>query len=1109
MLLVFPNLDSLTLALQTGLLPGSLALAPAQAWQTAEGRLLITTAATMDRAALADLKPWGITGRARAPKPPADARTVSCLAEVLPLVRDRAALQIPERQSVIFWLASDAPLPGLVQEILRQNNDRIALRSLDVAGQRQHLVRVIGPPYYTLLQAIEAAREAPIKAYVERAPRVWIEIGYTHPLTNALQPAPGEWLFLSAPSTWQGVAEAPFRDLYGNLDLKLPQQPIAGIEAPTPRLKVPLRMTRSSVYETPELWILRERALEQLEQFVHSATDQTLARLAFAVIDGESPCVLVRVRPGKGPPPELVFDGLPCRAYLRIPNLYVPIDQRLQPPLRRDALKQLLAADATQVVWLEGSDGGKFTPRVLPESAFRPLPEWVEYVLARDHETLHAWVHSSTFEFDRFVCRDDLPPTSEKAERTPTTNKPATAAALPEAAPATAPPAKATRRALPPPSKSLEAAEPSELERRLSAAEQQFVALKTPLDDPARTPLWQELAMLNAVLNRHQEAGQCFTHTLWESDSGEHWGAVEEWLTTETKACSLPWASALREIDSPRARGALERLVQLEAPMGQHGHLLAALLVSTLQLKPQRMSATQFAAVQHFLEKVEPLMSVRAVWLSWHALYQRSGDELTLARARDRILHRLHQHGLQADLEVPIFLRGGGGNSDRYRTIRQELLQLQQVVRVWSERNRGLASNHTQDYLDLLFAFALARLGESSLAQELVQSAGKKLKRNDPVHDWLFEAFAYRIRQLLEGTPPTGQFPEHLLRKLEQLERLDRYKADRLRQHSSILEPHESLDPYREWGYRAGSLKHELAMLADMHDRGDLERQLQSLLERQGTATENAKVLAAALEVSWRVGEEFTLRLLKRTSAALNKDVSGADQVHLLEKAVLAAGHFDLRDQVTVLLQQLRNWISPEATADKDLFNALERALNKAFQGLRKLGMRDEIERLLADASQGLRAAPLNVDSAPQQMRMLLVLAAAGLSLGLDTGWQDIDRVREKLLSEDHAHEGHLGARAQTLLGVSYLQAVGQAPLKVAMERFREFFEHTTGVRDNTTVNSHYSLKQLDVVEALVQMMTSDTFTMDRSARTWLDDEEYLIRRRIHHDVRQALEHKP
>ena len=54
----------------------------------------------------------------------------------------------------------------------------------------------------------------------------------------------------------------------------------------------------------------------------------------------------------------------------------------------------------------------------------------------------------------------------------------------------------------------------------------------------------------------------------------------------------------------------------------------------------------------------------------------------------------------------------------------------------------------------------------------------------------------------------------------------------------------------------------------------------------------------------------------------------------------------------------------------------------------------------------------------------------------MDSAWEDIDRVREKLLSEDHAHEGHVGTQRQTLLAVSYLQAVGQAPLLQA-ERAR------------------------------------------------------------------------
>jgi hypothetical protein len=112
------------------------------------------------------------------------------------------------------------------------------------------------------------------------------------------------------------------------------------------------------------------------------------------------------------------------------------------------------------------------------------------------------------------------------------------------------------------------------------------------------------------------------------------------------------------------------------------------------------------------------------------------------------------------------------------------------------------------------------------------------------------------------------------------------------------------------------------------------------------------------------------------------------------------------------------------------------------------------------------------------------------------------------LLTDALAHEGDIGVQKQSQLAVSYLRAVGQAPLPVAIERLHEFFEQTSGLRDPSLVKDHYSLKQLDVVEALILTMTSETFTMDRAARAWLDDEEFLIRRRIHRDVRQAIEQK-
>src|SRR5262249_25159071 len=82
------------------------------------------------------------------------------------------------------------------------------------------------------------------------------------------------------------------------------------------------------------------------------------------------------------------------------------VGTRLHPPLRRDAVRKHLADDPMQVTWLYPGPDGTFTPESLPETAFRPLAAWVDYVLEHDHEPLRAWVESAQFSFEPFVCDD-------------------------------------------------------------------------------------------------------------------------------------------------------------------------------------------------------------------------------------------------------------------------------------------------------------------------------------------------------------------------------------------------------------------------------------------------------------------------------------------------------------------------------------------------------------------------------------------------------------------------------------------------------------------------------------------------------------------------------
>ena len=55
------------------------------------------------------------------------------------------------------------------------------------------------------------------------------------------------------------------------------------------------------------------------------------------------------------------------------------------------------------------------------------------------------------------------------------------------------------------------------------------------------------------------------------------------------------------------------------------------------------------------------------------------------------------------------------------------------------------------------------------------------------------------------------------------------------------------------------------------------------------------------------------------------------------------------------------------------------------------------------------------------------------------------------------------------------------------------------------TSDAYYSRLHLNVVEDVVRTMLSENFTMNETTRRWLEDDEYLVRRRIHADMKKHL----
>jgi hypothetical protein len=93
-----------------------------------------------------------------------------------------------------------------------------------------------------------------------------------------------------------------------------------------------------------------------------------------------------------------------------------------------------------------------------------------------------------------------------------------------------------------------------------------------------------------------------------------------------------------------------------------------------------------------------------------------------------------------------------------------------------------------------------------------------------------------------------------------------------------------------------------------------------------------------------------------------------------------------------------------------------------------------------------------------------------------------------------------------TKLVRAYVSALGQGPVDEALNRIEDLFQGGLEKLPNGfTTATHFSRLHLNIVEDVVRSLVSDNMALGDQARRWLDDDEYLVRRRIHSDMRKIL----
>jgi hypothetical protein len=454
---------------------------------------------------------------------------------------------------------------------------------------------------------------------------------------------------------------------------------------------------------------------------------------------------------------------------------------------------------------------------------------------------------------------------------------------------------------------------------------------------------------------------------------------------------------------------------------------------------------------------------------------------------------------------------------------------LHSAVRDWIERSAVAQKNEhllaNLPYVDLMFAFGFATLGDHVTADKLVEDARKVLegpipprlnpkKDADPVtvglvRSFLFKALKYRIEQALEQKPHVGPLSAGVLADLDEIRRvgqqppinnshkLAEYVIGRSREQVRMLEPTERVDVYADWTKHGDAMKKGLAELHTIRDPAVLAERIRKLY-RDGVPGREPKevqfyTLYEGLPLAVRVSEAFTMELLEHVPAALLAGTGGTNespdlprkQGELLERALYLAGHFNREDIVKKLVDDFTALVrsKPESTR----YRLINVAARQCIRNLKRLGLANEIDRFLTllhgEVMGDVPVTELRKKYADKPeawatvFQTLLNLASGWMYLGLaDRVAPILSEARNELL----ANALGLQPKDYTELARAYVALLGDGPpesgLLAMIELFRKMDPRK--ISNTWTTAQYYSRFHLNLVEDVVLVLR----------RPWLEE---------------------
>jgi len=836
MILIFPSVDILQVALKSGIIPPEVATQPVHFSHAQDGRVVLEIHQSLPRNLVKRLAFMEV--RRGTHRPAHEFVTAHCWYQIIPLQK----CPLPEGRvsenlgNIIFEINDREKLRNLVEEILRLGNDRMSLLCYKSSKNEDilALLHVKNPPYYTLLRALEydiVSQQKSLYAYYEQLPRCWVEIGWSHPLAHCFTIPENHRLFIRSPYFWRFLDDAPFQDIYQSLDVQIPIEHCAWqAQEQVPKLSVPLRLTVDSRRVEPSLWLISGDRQLDFEDWLRGTNEKILERLSFAV--AESPdhekWIVLYAETGRDAtsPPVLDLDiALPYAPHPLVQNIYLPLGYTLHPQLRTETLQKLFLIDYNQLVLIYPIDHQRFRPYTLSLDSFRRMSDWINYLLSQHHTALQEWIDATTFDWplniQEVLDTDDhgTPPNAptQSSAHEGTTDR-ADNASNKEAP--QIPPKQGRQRTTQKRSSDTrteisqrgnlfpETSSPSDVSLR--DLEQHFLQIPgCRLDDPQRLQLWPELAQAYSEAGQMDQAALCWLHALWHCEAAELLPRVQRWFYAQWKGLSVPsvksWKQVLEITDN--------RLVS-----GLTVQRLLATFVYWVLRYPDYCTGEFLQEFHQFLERHEQLLPLRGLWIGYTLLSRRLNDPLLLHRIADRLLENLMHNPSVSLRDLPRFLHGGSMQYQHtLQVLRERSSELLVDVLKWVNISTSGDTIKVQEpYVYYFFAYLAARLGMNDNTEKWLAQAERSLnisfpKGNNNVAKLYISivdrSYKHRIYEVFNKLPRSPQLPKDIHEDIDRLSEecqrsnngLAYYSITRLLQKSELLEPLLQKDAISAW----------------------------------------------------------------------------------------------------------------------------------------------------------------------------------------------------------------------------------------------------------------------------------------------------------------------